>query len=409
VTSLTLAEHRRAAPWRPVAFLIFGIGWGASQFTSLLGVYRHQMHLPEKTTDCLFAAYAIGLVPGLVLGAMGASRFGRRQLVCPFAAVSAAVSMILMAGVSMPALLLAGRLSAGVVAGLVLAVGSAWIKDLSGAPHDPAATPGAGARRAALAVSAGLGIGPLAAAIVAQWSPAPLVTAYLPHLLVMAVAIPVAWRVPETSPARRRAATAPGGSPGPGTDAAAARAERLRCRTGPLLRVIVPAAPWVFAAPTVAFAVLPGVVVVRQLPVLYAGAITCLTLLSGVLVQPLARRLDARRPQLVASAGLTATIAGLVVAAITAATGRPLLAVIAAVILGCGHGLCLVFGLGEVARRAGPGRLVTLTAVFYGLAYAGMFAPYVLAVLGEFASLPILLGGGSLLASCSLAAVTAWA
>ena len=58
--------------------------------------------------------------------------------------------------------------------------------------------------------------------------------------------------------------------------------------------IVVPTAPWVFLAPSVGMAVLPGLVA-DELPGLhlaFAGIVAGLTLGVGVLVQPFARRLD---------------------------------------------------------------------------------------------------------------------
>src|SRR5436189_126008 len=66
---------------------MFAVGFGANQFTPMLVVYKHELALSAGTQDALFGVYAIGLVPGLLLGGRASDRFGRRPLVLGFAAL----------------------------------------------------------------------------------------------------------------------------------------------------------------------------------------------------------------------------------------------------------------------------------------------------------------------------------
>jgi hypothetical protein len=377
------------AAWR-AALLLFGVGWGANQFSPLLDAYRVEAHLSNATVQGLFAVYAVGLVPGLLLGGPAADTYGRRRLVLPAAFGSMLASICLLLGPHSLALLLVGRFLAGAATGVVLAAGTAWVKELSHPPYEHPAHPTTGARRAGLAISAGFGAGPLVAAIIAQWAPQPLRVAYLPHLLIMVVAIAWGWHVDEPARERRSAGRRFGA-----------------VRSHAFLRVVAPAAPWVFAAPTVAFAVLPGAVggAVGHYATLYAGVAAGLTLGAGLLVQPIARRISNRHVRLVVVAGLGAVIVGLGVAALAAWLGSPVPALVAAVILGAGYGLCLVFGLTEVSRIAGDGELAGLTAVFYALTYIGFTTPYLLALLEHVAALPVLLIALAVLAAVTLAVV----
>jgi hypothetical protein len=131
------------------------------------------------------------------------------------------------------------------------------MKELASAPYDPDERPGAGARRAGLAISAGFGCGPLVAAIIAQWAPWPLVTAYLPHLTITISALPLVRGISET--VRQRSDRMPLG---------------VRSAAQPeFTRVVAPLAPWVFGAPSVALAVLPGMVApsMGRLATVFAG------------------------------------------------------------------------------------------------------------------------------------------
>jgi len=276
----------------------------------------------------------------------------------------------------------AGRFVAGVASGAVLAAGTAWVKELSVPPYDLAADEQAGARRAAIALSAGFGLGPVAASLLAQWGPAPLVAAYLPHLAVMALVLPGLWRVPETVRHEKNS--------GPGL------LSRLRVpRAGHprFLTVVVPLAPWVFAASNVSIAVLPSVVSGRThgLGIAFAGLVAGVTLAAGVLVQPIARQLDKENDARGASVGLAIVVLGMLLAALATHLVSPLLVLVAATVLGAGYGFCLVAGLLEVQRLAGPDDLAGLNAVFYVLTYVGFSVPVALAELDRLASYPVLL------------------
>lgn len=174
-------------PWVGAAAALTVVGWGANQFSSLLLSYRAHQHLGTTTGDALFGVYALGLIPALLVGGPASDRIGRRMVV-PVVGLSVVATAILMAGslAGLPALYV-GRMLAGVVSGLAFAPGTAWVKELSVAPFGSGDTQ-TGARRAAVALSAGFGLGPLVAGLIAQWAPDPAVLPYLAHLAVAGIA-----------------------------------------------------------------------------------------------------------------------------------------------------------------------------------------------------------------------------
>jgi len=361
---------------------MFAIGWGANQFVSLLVAYRERSGLSVGTVDALVGAYALGLIPALLVLGPVSDRAGRAPVLRGAALVSLAATAVLMLDALWA--LYTGRLLAGLVSGAAFAAGSAWVEELSAA--DPAAPPGSGARRAAMSLTAGFGLGPVVAGLLAQWAPAPLVTAYVPHLLVaLAVLVPL-WRAPET------------------VVDASGRGFRVGSAGDPAFRGrVAPVAPWVFGAATVSIAVLPGLVTTttRGWTVAFNALIAGVTLGTGFVVQPLGRRLAAVDPRRGVAAGLGAVVCGLLVAAGAAALVFAGVVVVAAVVLGAGYGCCLVAGLLQTQRIAPPGELAGLTAVYYALTYLGFAVPVVLAGLAHRASYAVLL-----LALAGLAVVT---
>lgn len=377
--------------WLRVAGVMFGVAWGANQFSSLLLAYRIHSGLSQSTADALFGIYAAGLIPALlVLGPISDAR-GRRAIVAAAGALSVLASIALMAGEHQLALLYLGRFLAGVCSGAAFAAGTAWIKELSVAPYDPDASEQAGARRAAIALSAGFGLGALVAGLVAQWAPHPLLIAYVPHLLVMVLALAMLTGAPETITVRRRL-------PSPAAMLRVPAAGQIR-----FTRIVAPSAPWVFAAPAISFAVLPGLVAreTGSFEVGFAALIAGVTLAFGVSIQPLARRLDTVGDVRGTVAGLAAVAAGTLLGALAGADHSWPLVVPAAMLLGSGYGLCLVSGLLEIQRLATGEELASLTAVFYALTYVGFAAPIVLAELERLTTATVLLTGVAVLAAAT--------
>jgi MFS family permease len=344
----------------------------------MLLVYSHAMGLGTGTLEALFGAYAVGLIPGLLIAGPLSDAKGRRPVVIPAAALSLAASLTLIAGAHTVALLFLGRLLAGVSSGAVFGAGTAWLRELSLPPVGDA-SPATAARRAAVAMTFGFALGPLLSGLVAQWAPQPRLTAYLPHIALMVAVLAAIGTAPETvatATGRRWRLSVPG-----------VRHPRFRRHVGPM-------APWVFAAPAVAFALLPSVVGANHATdgVALTAAITALVALAGVLIQPLARRLEAVASGAKAgTVGLFVACAGLLMSAGAAQAREIWLLVPCGLVLGAAYGLILVAGLLEVQRLAEDGGLAGLTAAFYVLTYLGFAAPYVLSLASHVAGYPVLL------------------
>jgi MFS family permease len=283
-------------------------------------------------------------------------RIGRRRVMRPVLVLSFIATVILLVGGDNLAVLLIGRLVAGIASGAAFAPGSAWVKELSS--DGP---PGTGARRATLALSAGFGSGPLVAGVFGQWLPGPTVLPYVPHLVLMLGVMALAWHAPEPFIPRSK-------------DEHRRRSEVWQAvQSRPFLLGITLTAPWVFGAAATSFATIPTFVAIGFAPVAVTGALTGLTLWTGVAVQPLGKRLG--DPRLIIGCGLAAAAAGLLTGLMLAASGVSWLVLPAAMLLGTAYGLILVGGLTTVEHLAHPDDLGTLNAVFYSLTYVGFAAP----------------------------------
>jgi MFS family permease len=335
---------------------MFAVGWGANQFSPMLLVYRDEIGLSASTRAALFGVYAAGLMPGLLLGGRASDRRGRRSLVIPFVALSPLATLILIVGREELALLAAGRLLAGVCSGVVFGTASAWVQELSAGE-----SAGVAARRAAIALSAGFGAGPLAAALVAQWAPEPLIVPYLPHLVLAVVALALLLPVPE--PAR---AVAAGKRP---LVVSALRIARFR-------RIAVLLAPWVFGFASITAVVLPAAVGANSdHALLVAGLANGLTLGAGALVQPSIKRLEDRRRMIGAYLGLGLGAVVALGGALAVVADSTALLLLLSPLCGIGYGATLVSGLRETERLADPAERAATISVYLAMTYVGFSLP----------------------------------
>ncbi|WP_245905844.1 MFS transporter [Mycolicibacterium palauense] len=383
-------RRKGIAPWLAVAIAVAWTTWGGNQFTPLLIAYQ-QGGYRRIDVDILLGAYVLGLVPGLLLASALSDRQGRRPVLAVGLACSAMGSLVLALGdVAGYGPLLAGRLLSGLAVGIAMAVGSTWIIELC-APPNAVVRPGAGARRASTWLSMGLGAGPLCSGLLATFAPDPLVITYVLHALL---GVPVLWLVCTRTVETRVPAARGSGLP-------ALRVPGVAHRR--FTHVVVPMAPWIFGSAAIAYAVLPASVGdgLGRWALLYTAAVTVLTLGCGVVVQPIARRLDDRSSARAIVVAMVLITVGVIAAAGAAMMRSAAAAVLVAGLLGAAYGIAIVSGLLEVQRIAGPDGVVGLTGVYYSLAYVGFLFPALLAALARYVSYPVMLACLGVLAAAS--------
>ncbi|MGN6445424.1 MFS transporter [Amnibacterium sp.] len=373
-----------ARAWWRIAPAVFALAWGGNQFSPLLLLYRQQEGYSQVEVDLLFAAYIVGIIPGFLIAGPLSDRFGRKPVLLVGTVLGVAASVILGLGAtSVPALSI-GRLVSGASVAAAMVVGSSWIKELSAALPAPVA-----ARRASLTLTAGFGLGPAVAGVIAQWGPDPTELPYAVHVVLTLLAGAVLLTATETRRAGVLLVRVP------------------RAVRGRFLGVVLPAAPWVFGCASVAFAVTPAALAGR----LGGGAIGYATLLAvvalafGAGVQPVAARIGRATGGRQLAVGLAIAVVGVLGAALVALVQQPLLGVPVAAVLGAAYGICLVSGLTEVQRTAPPEDLAALTAVYYSATYLGFTFPVLLAALTAIAPEPLLLALLALVAAGCLAVV----
>ncbi|AKU15080.1 MFS transporter [Luteipulveratus mongoliensis] len=367
-TAPVSVQMARRAWWAP-ALALAAAGWGANQFAPLIVMYRLRLDLTASELDAMYGLYALGLVPALLLGGRLSDRFGRRRIVLPALAIALVATLILMAGGTEAAWLYAGRLLTGLACGLVFGTGAAWLKESS---LDAASAP----RRTTIAITAGFAAGPFAAGLLAQWAPHPTVMAYLPHLLLVLVAVATIARGPGASLVE------------PSEDESKPRDREGDSVSFPIRAFViflVPFAPWVFGSAAVFLAYLAPLVApeVGAHALVFCAVAATIGAGSGILAQPLAAALlRAGRDTLVRGA-MALVVVGLAGGAWAAYAKSPALVLIDAVVLGMAFGTCQFCGLLTVQRIASPASLGTVIGAYQVLSYVGFAFPYLMSLAHE--------------------------
>lgn len=380
--------------WVLVAPAVFALAWGGNHFTPLLHVYQSVGHYSPWQANLLLGMYVFGIIPGLLVAARLSDRLGRRPVLLVGVLASLLGSVVLAAGLSTFVLLCLGRVLAGIGVGVAMSVGTSWTKELSSPPFDLLAATTDGARRSSLTLTLGFAVGAGVTGVLAQYGPWPHVLPYVVHATLATIALVPALRAPET----RCAATGAPVSRGLRVPAAA---------RGRFVRLVLPAAPWVFAAAGVAYAVVPASVESRlgDSATIYATVLTVLTLGTGAAVQALVLRLRGAGRRMMLPLGLAMMSAGMLLAVAATSSRDPVFGLVVAMVLGAAYGTLVVAGLVEVQRMAGPDDLAALTGIYYALTYLGFLLPAVLAALLPVTGYPGSLTVVSLLCVACLALV----
>ncbi|MCE0761316.1 MFS transporter [Pseudonocardia kujensis] len=359
---------RRAVPgWVALWIVVFAVAYGTNVPTPLLLHYRATLGFSPTALTTAFGVYAAGLVPALLLAGPLSDAVGRRRVVVPFVALALLSTLAFLAVPVAPWVLFAGRFLQGAVSGVVFSVGTAWLGELMAATGDGGAR---AARLTAVALGGGWALGPLVSGLLGQWAAGPAVLPYVVHVALMLPALALLPRVPETLPPEQRRGDGPlvnlGVPPGAG------RAFGL---------VVVPIAIGVFAFAATAVNVLPLELepVMPGIGVAVTGLVAGLTMGTGVVVQPLVRRLGTTWAGAIA---LALGAAGIALGLVADVAGVWPLVLPVSVLLGLAYGICLATGLTLVARLADPAARGALTGTFYACSYLGFFVPLLLAAVG---------------------------
>ncbi len=348
--------------------LVLAIGWAASHFAGLIPAMSDRQHLSATMLDAVFAIYAVGILPGLLVGGRVSDALGRQ----PVAWVGSAI--VLLGTVAMLVsqhsdVLLAGRLIIGIGTGFAISSCTAWASDLKGP---------AGAAIAGAVLTAGFAIGPFASgAVAAAGQPGILLS------FAIAAALVVVATVAAVAAVHRPGVAVPTSTSGPKQSVRVSQGNSTRA-----LSWAMPLAPWVFASATLAFITIPARIHTGFAAALAAGmaALIANGVSGGVQVLARARRWG---PQ-TGTVGASLAAVGFVLTAAAPPTITPLLGLALVVVLGSAAGLCLREGLIDL-EAAAPQRLRgTLTGAFYAVTYLGFGLPLLLSAIDSAESAMIL-------------------
>jgi MFS family permease len=343
-----------------VLAVLLATGWVANHFAALMPVITDSQHLSTATIDAIFGIYALGLVPGLLVGGRVSDALGRPTVAWSGSTI-AVVGTVAMLLSQHSDVLLAGRLIVGAGVGLAMTAGTAWASDLKGP---------AGAATAGAVLMAGFAVGPFAAGVIAAAGSLGVRLSFGIAAALLVVAMLIAIAAVQRSEVTGSAITHDSKRP---TSARLSAAQALIWA--------LPLAPWVFASATLGFITIPHRLHTGFPAPLAAGTAALIVNGSSLLIQVFART-RGWGPQsgtvaaLLAALGYAATAAA--PSSMSLALGLPLLP-----ILGCASGLALRAGLIDLETSAPQRVRGTLTGVFYAVTYVGFGLPLLLTTVGS--------------------------
>jgi len=353
--------HHSIGFWVVALAFLLNMGFSAVP-TPLYVLYQQRDGISNLMVTVVYAVYAIGVIASLFLGGHISDWVGRRRVFVPALLANAASAVVFIVDPSLAGLIVA-RVISGVSVGLTTATATSYLAELHAS-----ARPSASQRRAeAVATGSnlgGIGFGPLAAGLLAQFAPAPLVLPYVVFgiaLVGMAVAVALS---PETV---RRPDKRPRYRP-----------QRVAVPSG--ARSVFYAATLAAVAAFAVFGVFNSLVpsflagTLHETSHAIAGAVPFAAFAGGAAAQILGARTPA--PVLLRWSIPTVTL-GLALTAAAMWSSSLAMFVIGGVVTGAGAGLVFKGALAVAASTAPPGSRAEVLAGFFLGAYIGLSVPVV--------------------------------
>jgi MFS family permease len=381
------AAPRRVAFW--LLALVLGVTMlGTTLPTPLYVIYQARWHFSAAMVTVTFAVYAAAVIATLLLAGRASDQAGRRPVLAAALGASALSTVMFIVAPDLGTLI-AARIVSGLSAGLMTGTATATLTEL---------IPVSASRRASLVATAanmaGLGLGPLAAGLFAQYAPHPTTLVFQVYLAVLAVAALIVLLVPETVSRRTRPALRFAGLGIPERG----RAEFIAASVAGFAA---------FALLGLFSSLVPGFLAgqLHQGSHAVQGAVVFLLLAVGAVIQVAVARLRSRRVML---AGLSLFVAALaLIVAALAQSGMPLF-LAGTVTGGVAVGAIFPGSLATANRLAPPERRGQAISAFFVACYAGLIIPVVgVGVLSEFTgTFPAVLTFSILLAAVCLFSVS---
>jgi predicted MFS family arabinose efflux permease len=352
----TAVARRRGAAFWAVAFAFLIVVAFATAPSPLYGLYRERDNLSTLTVTVVYAVFAVGTIATLIVERLVVARVGRRGAMLGAVTTMIVAAALLAAWKSLPGLLV-GRVLTGVAVGLAAGTATTYLIELR-LRDDPNSSV-VRARTIGTSVNVGgLGVGPLVAGVLAEWTERPLSLVYIVFITLGGLALGGLAAAPETgTPSRHGTATlAVAGIP-------------------------VPAAAATIAAfsATGLFAGLSGLFLATTFDRpshALAGATLFVVFSSGVVSQLATARLRASR---VLALGAASMVVGLVllVTAVRLSTPSLALFLVGGALIGGGAGLVFKGTTGIVLEAAAPEDRVAMTSTLIIAVFIGLSIPVI--------------------------------
>jgi MFS family permease len=354
-------RHHTIGFWIAALAFLLNMAFSAVP-TPLYVLYQQRDGISNLMITVVYAVYAVGVIGSLFLGGHLSDWIGRRRVFVPALLLNALSAVIFIVDPSLAGLLVA-RVVSGISVGLTTATATSYLAELHSGAHPT------GSQRRSEAVASGsnlggIGVGPLAAGLLAAFAPAPLVLPYLVFgIVLIAVALAVALS-PETV---RRPDPRPRYRP-----------QRVAVPTAvrPLFYAATVAGLAAFAVYGVFNSLVPSFLAgtLHEHSHAIAGAVPFAAFAGGAAAQIL----GARTPSLVLlGRSVPIVVLGLALTAGAMWAGNLVMFIIGGVITGVGAGMVFKGALGTVASTAPSGSRAEVLAGFFLGAYIGLSVPVI--------------------------------
>jgi MFS family permease len=352
--------------WPPFAWVCFAMGvgvMGTALASPLYPLYQALWQLRPSDITLIFVAYMVGALTSLLLLGRLTDHFG-------FLPVLRSGLILVMGGVLLSTLawnvssFVVSRIAIGVASGMITPAAAIGLTQLNRS-GDP--------RRAALvtscAISLGFALGPVVGGLMAQFAPAPLVSAYLPTLLMGGLAIYALFQVKVPAP----------GNPPPKAKKAAALDWLPRVTLPPqaLQRpfwIACMGAFCTFGVFSLYAALAPSFMehIVPWHGPAVSGLSIGLILILSTAFQFAARRFSTKTSVITGLLGLSACNLLLIASTYT---GGMTLFVLSVLTTGFGHGVMSMAGMAVVNKISPPGQRAGLLSSYMIVGYLGAIVP----------------------------------
>lgn len=356
--------------WVIAAAFVVGMAFSTLP-TPLWVLYRQVDGFSTFWVTIAFAAYAVGVILSLVLAGHVSDWVGRVRILLPALLLEAVAAVLFLVWSSLPGLIVA-RVLTGLGVGMITATATAHLAEL----HATARPQSSPVRPGVVAVAAnlgGLGLGSLAAGLLAQLAPRPLVVPDAVFLVLLLVAALAVSAVPET--------VVPDGRP--------YRAQRITVPPADRARYLgaATAAFGLFAIMGLFTSLAPSFLrSLGQASPLVGGLAAFLVFAAAAGAQILLRSLETARQLAV---GLAVTAIGMLALAAAVLAASILGFLLGGLVAGAGAGVLLKGALGTAAALApAESRGEAIAGIFLG-GYAGLVVPVLGVGIANAAGVPL--------------------